>query len=284
MVETHSKKQSSRGQVRRGRPAAQMVTGEAGNGAVQSLDRALRLLESISEHEHGVTLSDLAQETALPPSTAHRLLKSLEARQFVRQDSERGLWFIGVRAFTVGSAFVRMRDIVAIARPIIRRLVDEVEESANLAVLDGNRLVYLSQIECRQMIRAHALPGAGAMAHCSGVGKALLAALPDERALAIVAAAGMPALTEKTITDVDAYLTALATVRMQGYGVDDEEQSLGMRCVAAVVYDENADPVAAVSVTGPSARITSARIAALGAKVRAVADEVTAVVGGRHPN
>ena len=282
MVETNSRKPQDSGGRRRGRPARAGTAGR-GDGAVQSLDRALNLLEEIAGSEQGVTLSDLAASTTLPPSTAHRLLKSLEGREYVRHDTERGLWFVGVRAFTVGSAFVRVRDIVAIARPVMRQLVDDVGESVNLAVLDGDQPVYLSQIECRQMIRAHALPGARAMAHCSGVGKALLAALPAAQAAAILERAGLPALTAKTITSVSACMQALEAVRRDGFAVDDEEQSLGMRCVAAAIHDENGDPVAAVSLTGPSARLTRERMPALGRRVAAAAADIAAAIGGRQP-
>jgi IclR family acetate operon transcriptional repressor len=267
---------------RRGRPTLER-NGKRDGGSVQSLDRALGLMEAISYREQGATLSDLAQETALAPSTAHRLLKSLESREYLRQDEERGLWFIGVRAFTVGSAFVRVRDIVAVARPFMRVLVEEVGESANLAILEDNQPVYLSQVECQQMIRAHALPGVRAMPHCSGIGKAFLALMPAARVEAIMASKGMPALTSKTITSIDDYQLALADVRRHGYAVDDEEQSPGMRCVAAVIFDDNSEAAAALSITGPSARIAQRRIPELGAKVRDMAAQVTAAIGGVSP-
>lgn len=278
MVELVDREGASRPTTRRrGRPAGPAT---AAAGQVQSLDRAFNLLEVISGHEYGIALTELAQRTGLPPSTAHRLLKSLEQRGYLRQDEERGLWFIGVKAFVVGSAFIRSRDIVAIARPIMRRLMEDVGESVNLAVLDGDEAIYLSQIECRQMIRAHALPGGRAPLHGSGVGKALLAALPPDRAAALVVPLSMPALTPNTLTTHDSLLAALGTVRCAGYAVDDEEQSLGMRCVAAAVHDENAEPVAAVSVTGPSARVTVERIERLGARVVAAAQEMTDALGG----
>ena len=248
---------------------------------MQSLDRALGLMEAVSGHEHGATLSDLAKSTGLAPSTAHRLLKSLEAREFLRQDEERGLWFIGVRAFTVGSAFVRVRDIVAVARPFMHELVAEVEESANLAVFDDDQPVYLSQVECRQMIRAHALPGVRSMPHCSGIGKAFLALMPAQRVAAILRRKGMPALTAATITEIAKYQAALAEVRELGYAVDDEEQSIGMRCIAAIIYDENAEPAAALSITGPAARVSHQRIPELGLQVRETAARITAAIGGR---
>lgn len=262
---------------RRGRPAGPSTVPA---GQVQSLDRAFNLLEVISGHAHGIALTELAQRTGLPPSTAHRLLKSLEQRSYLRQDEERGLWFIGVKAFVVGSAFIRSRDIVAIARPPMRRLVEDLGESANLAVLESGEAIYLSQIECRQMIRAHALPGGRAPLHGSGVGKALLAALAPERAEALVTGLLMPALTPNTLTTRKGLLAALNVVRRAGYAVDDEEQSLGMRCVAAAIFDENAEPVAAVSITGPSARVSTERIDGIGARVRAAAEEITDAIGG----
>lgn len=246
------------------------------------MDRAFNLLEVISGHAYGIALTELAQRTGLPPSTAHRLLKSLEQRGYLRQDEERGLWFIGVKAFVVGSAFIRSRDIVAIARAPMRRLVEDVGESVNLAVREGDEAIYLSQIECRQMIRAHALPGGRAPLHGSGVGKALLAALAPERAAALMADLPMPALTPNTLTARKGLMSALEAVRRAGYAVDDEEQSLGMRCVAAAIYDENAEPVAAVSITGPSARVSSERIESIGARVKAAAQEITDAIGGLH--
>ena len=262
---------------RRGRPAGHAAVPP---GQVQSLDRAFNLLEVISGHADGIALTELAQRTALPPSTAHRLLKSLEQRGYLRQDEERGLWFIGVTAFVVGSAFIRSRDIVASSRPSMRRLMEDLGESVNLAVLEGSVAIYLSQIECRQMIRAHALPGGRAPLHGSGVGKALLAALPHERAAELLTGRTLPALTPNTLTSRAKVLDGLEAVRRTGYAVDDEEQSLGMRCVAAAIRDENAEPVAAVSITGPSARVTLARIEAIGGRVLAAAEEITRNIGG----
>lgn len=264
---------------RRGRPAH----GPAGKraGQVQSLARALTLLEHLSQHEHGVSLTEAAQAAGLAASTAHRLLRSLEHMDYVAQDEERGLWFVGVKAFTVGSAFVRARDIVAIARPFMRELMERSGETVNLAVLDHDEPVYLTQIECHQMIRAHALPGGRAPIHCSGVGKALLATLSEARVAAIAQRRGLPRHTERTLTSLAALCAELERVRARGWAVDDEEHSLGMRCVASVLRDEHGDAIAAISLTGPSARVTDDKLAELGAMVRAAASRITAALGGR---
>jgi len=267
---------------RRGRPAAANGAA-AGAGQVQSLMRALALLEQVSAHEHGATLTDLASAVELAPSTAHRLLKTLEAMSYVRQDEERSLWFVGVKAFTVGSAYARARDIVATARPLMRDLMEEVEESVNLAVLDQDEAVYLTQVECHQLMRAHALPGSRPPVHCSGVGKALLSFLPPARMAAILKRIPYPRLTERTLADAAALRAELEQVRLRGYAVDDEEHSCGMRCVAAAIFDENGDAVAAISMTGPSARITAERLPALGVSVMRTADRITAAIGGHLP-
>ncbi len=169
---------------RRGR-APRRAPGE-GTGHVQSLTRGLTLLERLSEERYGISLTDLAQRVGLAPSTTHRLLKSLEKMKFVYQDEERGLWYVGVKAFSVGTAFLRDRDFVSVARRFMRRLMEESGESVNLAVLDAGEVVFLSQVECRQMMRALAPPGGRVGAHCSGVGKALLSVLPDAEIAAIL--------------------------------------------------------------------------------------------------
>jgi len=264
---------------RRGRPAREPDGGRTGQ--VQSLVRALTLLDHLSQREHGASLTEAAQAAGLAASTAHRLLRSLEQMDFVAQDAESGLWFVGVKAFTVGAAFVRRRDIVAIARPFMRELMERSGETVNLAVLDHDEPVYLTQIECHQMIRAHALPGGRAPIHCSGVGKALLATLSEARVAAIAQRRGLPRHTAKTLTTLPALSAELERVRARGWAVDDEEHSLGMRCVASVLCDEHGEAIAAISLTGPSARVTDERLGELGAMVRGTAAKITAALGGR---
>lgn len=265
---------------RRGRPSSGRASSTAGR--VQSLDRALNLLECLAGEEAGMALTELAHRVELAPSTAHRLLKSLDRRRFVHHDEERGLWFIGVQAFTVGNAFLRARDFVALARPIMRKLMEDSGESVNLAVLDDGVVVYLTQVECHEMMRALARPGGRAPIHCSGVGKALLSALPISEVDAILARHGLAFHTRNTVTDPVELKRQLEQARQAKYAFDDEEQVLGMRCVAAVIYDEYAYPLAAISLSGPTARITDRRVEGLGLLAARAADEVTNKIGGRR--
>lgn len=267
---------------RRGRPVK--GNGGEGGGQVQSLSRALGLLEHLAgAAERGISLTDLARSARLAPSTTHRLLATLEKQGFAELDTERGLWFVGVRTFVVGNAFLAHRDFVATARPFMRRLMEESGESVNLGILDEGELVFLSQVECREMMRMFVRLGARVPAHASGVGKALLAALPEEAVNAILERRGLQRFTDNTIDARAILRDNLARVRKLGYAFDDEEHAVGLRCVASTLHDELGEPIAAISLSGPRARITDQRVEVLGRLVRDTADRITRALGGRLP-
>ena len=195
----------------------------------------------------------------------------------------RRLWSVGVQAFVTGSAFLKTRSLVGAARPQMRMLMEESEETVNLAVEDEGEAIYLSQVECRQMMRAFARPGGRVPLHCSSVGKALLSAMPEGRLAKVLHRRGLPRVTIKTLNTTVALRADLEVARERGYAIDDEEHAVGLRCIAAVVFSENTEAVAAVSLSGPMARIPDERIPLLGHLVRARADAITVQLGGRLP-
>jgi len=249
-------------------------------GQVQSLVRALNVLNAIAEADSGVTLTDVAQKVGLPPSTAHRLLTTLQQEQYVHFDPERTLWSVGFQAFVVGNAFINIRNLVQIARPHMQDLMEESGETVNLAVEDKGEAVFLAQVECRQFMRALASPGARVGLHCSGLGKALLAAMPEARLSRILHRKGLPKLTKKTVDRPADLRRELALTVQRGYAIDDEEHSVGLRCVAADIRDETGTAIAAVSISGPAARIPDGQLAVLGDMVRRTADAITREFGG----
>jgi len=159
--------------------------------------RALALLNRISEATDGATLTELAQQVGLPPSTAHRLLTTLEQERYVRFDHDGRLWSVGVQAFVIGCTFTRTRSLVGISRPLMRRLMEESEETVNLAIEDQGEMVYLAQVECRQMMRAFARPGTRVPLHCSGVGKAVLSVSSSRTLARFLQHRGMARLTAR---------------------------------------------------------------------------------------
>ncbi len=254
-----------------------------GRDTVQSLSRALRLLNAVAASDQGLTLSDAARATSLAVSTAHRLLTTLQQDRFVRFDGERGVWVIGVQAFIVGSGFLRSRELTTIARPLMRQLMERSGETVNLAVESRGEAIYVAQVECRKLMRAITRPGGRTLMHSSGVGKALLAAMQEEEVDAIVAAHGLPRETDRTIDTPIKLKAELEKIRARGYATDNEEHAVGLRCVAAVVYDEHAQPIAGLSISGPTARIGDDAVPSLGEAVMEIAGRITAALGGYAP-
>ncbi|MPZ10097.1 MAG: helix-turn-helix domain-containing protein [Kiloniellaceae bacterium] len=254
----------------------------AQGGQVQSLDRALSILERLADAD-GMTLTDLAQSVGLAPSTTHRLLTTLQQRRFAGFDEDYGVWVIGVAAFNVGNAFLRNRRIVSLGRPVMRRLMEDVGETVNLAVEDKDELVYVTQFESHAPMRAFFRPGRRAPMHASAVGKAMLAERDEATLIDYLHKKGMPRFTEKTIVDPTTLRRELARVRERGWAVDDEEHTVGMRCVAATIHNEHGEVIAGVSLSGPSVRVTETRLGELGARVVQAANEITEQIGGSVP-
>ena len=265
----------------RGRPPSVKTAHTA--SSVQSLDRALALLELIAE-EDGLTLTELAQRAGVPPSTAHRILSTLETHDYVQHEEERGLWLIGVKAFEVGSSFLRNRKLAATGRAIMRKLMEECGESVNLAISDDGSIVFVSQIESHHAIRAFHRPGSRGAIHASGVGKALLSTLSDEEVRRVLQKTGLEKFTDKTLAVPDKLFAELDAIRVRGWAIDDEERTPGMRCIAAPIYNEHGEAFAGLSVSGPTVRVSDERVGELGPMVKRAAEEITKSIGGHAPD
>lgn len=253
-------------------------------GKVQSLTRALTLLELLAASEPGLSLTEIGRALELAPSTVHRLLNSMRQMGFVDCDDEQGIWSVGINAFIVGNAYLKKRDFVVQARPFMKRLVAETGETSNMAILEGDHIVFVSQIECSEVMRMVVQVGSRGPVHAAGVGKSLLSTLPEPYVRQMIERVGMLRLTDKTITTIDDLLKELALIRQRGYSMDDEEQSRGLRCIAANIYDQYGDAIAAVSISGPSVRVREDRVDDLAKTVMSVADDITRAIGGRKPS
>ncbi|MFE9251697.1 IclR family transcriptional regulator [Streptomyces sp. NPDC007088] len=220
-------------------------------GGVQSLERAFGLLERMADAGGEVGLSELSSSSGLPLPTIHRLMRTLVASGYVRQQSNRR-YALGPRLIRLGESASRL--LGTWARPCLARLVEETGETANMALLDGDEVVYVAQAPSKHSMRMFTEVGRRVLPHSTGVGKALLAGLPPAEVRALLARTGMPAATDRTITTPDAFLSALEQVRATGYAVDDNEQEIGVRCLAVPV--PGSPTTAALSISGPAGRVT----------------------------
>jgi IclR family transcriptional regulator, acetate operon repressor len=252
-------------------------------GGVQSLTRGLTLLEQLADSEGGISLTEISQRAALAPSTAHRLLNTLADMGFVFQAPDSGLWYIGLKTYRVGCAFVSNRDFVGESHAYLRKLMEQSGETANLSIIDGTHVCFIAQVQCHEVMRMLVRLGSRLPAHASGSGKAILSALPEDELAIFFRESKLQKLTQKTTTDVDQLRLQFGAIRARGYSYDDEENALGLRCVAAPIYDEYSEPLGAISLAGPIARLSDERILKLGPLVAHTAREITEKLGGVVP-
>lgn len=234
--------------------------------AVQSVTRAIGLLDALAEAGEPLGVAELARRSGLPIATVHRLLATLAETGCVHRDD--GVYSLGARLVRLGAA--ARAAVGPRVQPALDALAAATGESANYAVLEGDHVVYLAQAESRRMVRMFTEVGNRVLPHATAVGKTLLSDLDPDEVRDLVHRTGLPALTPRTITDPEVLLATLDEVARTGYATDDEEQEAGVRCVAVPVR-AGGRVVAAVSVSGPAGRVTPT-VEVLSA-LRAAADE-----------
>lgn len=226
------------------------------NQPVKSLDRSFQVLEEIARNHGEASLTTLAKNLQLPPSTIHRILSSLIQLGYVVQNVKNGNYYLGLKILHLSRSVLENLNIRDIAKEILKELMEKTGETANLVVLDGNEAVYIEKAESHSSVRYFSLIGQRAPLSVTGVGKVLLSEMARHDVIKILKEKGMPKLTPNSITDLNTFLDELDRVKKQGYAFDKEECELGARCVAAPVRDHTGRIVAAISVSGPANRIT----------------------------
>lgn len=223
---------------------------------VQSIGRAFQILEAMAATGGVASLSDLARESQLPLSSIHRQLRTLVELGYVRQESSRR-YALGPRLMRLGEAASKVIGIWS--KPHLAHLADELAESANLAMLDGDEIVYVGQAQSTRSVRMFTEVGRRVLPHSTAVGKAIMSEMGEDEVRAILARTGMPRSTGTTITDPDAFVAELAEIREKHYAVDEGENEEGVRCFAAVVPTDASRM--AVSVSGPAGRMSEQLLA-----------------------
>lgn len=245
---------------------------------VQSVDRALTLLDVLAQEARQVSLHVLSGKIGLNPSTAHRLLRTLQAHDLVRQDPTTRHYGLGLKLLQLAAAIRNQLDIRQLARPSLERLAKETGENANLVILDGDSAVYIDQAPSLQPVRTFTEIGARVPLHCTGVGKVLLAYLP-EKEREIILQKGLQAFTKNTITNPYRLAEELAKVQDQQFALDIEERQEQVRCIAVPIFDDQSTVIAAISISGPANRLTLERLNQLVPLVGQTGLEISAKLG-----
>lgn len=222
---------------------------------LQSLGRALGLLEHVADAGDPIGLSDLAAACGVPVSTAHRMVRSLVASGYLHQDADRR-YRLGPRLVALGG--LALHPVGPALTPWLQRLERATGETASAATLCGDAVLYVAQVQSAHPMRTSTTPHHRTMAHCSAVGKAMLAQLADDTVVALVRRTGLPRRTNHTVGTVDELMTELETIRSRGFALDDEEDEYAARCVAVPVL--SAPFPLAVSVSGPTTRVVRERV------------------------
>ncbi|PTX02744.1 HTH-type transcriptional regulator BhcR [Pararhodobacter aggregans] len=256
---------------RRGRPKA--FHDKTEQNTIRALDRAMALLQALAGSD-GMTLTELAQAEGESPATTYRVLTTLAQRQMVELDPRGQVWYVGAGTFRTGAAFLRRTNVVERARAPMQALMRATNETANLGIEQQGEVLFLTQVETHQAIRAFFSPGTRSALHASGIGKALMAWMPG------LNPGPLTRFTEATITEPEALARNLALTRSRGWALDNQERTEGMRCVAAPIFNAHGEPVAGVSISGPVFRLPPDALPELGARVRAAAAEITRSIGG----
>ncbi|WP_425146405.1 IclR family transcriptional regulator [Deinococcus sp.] len=238
---------------------------------VQSVERALDIINTIVAANRSLSIAELSQAMALAPSTIHRILQTLTVKNYVYQDPQTKRYDIGPEIVDISSALYLRYDLVRRVRPYLQELVELTGETAHVAQLYGTSAMYLSQVEPLSMVRMFTTPGSVAPLHCSDVGKVFLADLPAARVDEIVRKTGLPARTPHTLTDALALTHELQRVRRDGYALDDQEREMGVRCLSAGILNGAGKVIAAIGVAGPTSRLTRERVAEVSAAVTGMA-------------
>jgi len=233
-----------------------------GTYKVQALDRAFAVLELLGESPVPLGLAQVAAALKLHKSTAHRFLMVLERHHMVERIVG-GKFRLGLKLFEFGNRAIEQYDLRERAQPHLRRLVAETEETAHLSILEQSHVIYIDKIEPARSVRMITRVGSSNPVHCTSVGKAILAFLPEERIAEIISRTKFERFTHRTLATAEALRAEVEKTRRRGYAIDDEEFEEGLRCIAVPILDAQRQPVAAVSVSGPSFRVTAQKLPAI---------------------
>ena len=247
--------------------------------SIQSINRALDLLESLATHKDGLGITALAKMAGLSKSTAHRIAGTLVERGYIEHEAASGAYRLGLKYIEIASYYINSLELQTEARPYLRELTSELGLTAHLGILDGHEVVYVEKLDLLPGLRLYSQIGFRVPAYCSSLGKCLLSGLSGDELAAVMANCDYQRYTRRTIANLGELKAQLRQVRAQVWAIDDEEYNVGHRCVGAPIFDYRGDVIAAVSASGPTASLDEQRLPQVIDRVRESARKISQRLG-----
>jgi len=248
---------------------------------IQSVDRAIDIMELFSLTDTELSVKEISDRLQLSKSTVHGLIKTLENRGYLEQKPTDQKYKLGLRLFELGNLVGGGMELRNLAYPVIHDLVATLQETVHLVVLDKDEVVYVEKVEGPGSLRMYSMLGKRAPLYCTGVGKALFAHLDEETVDRILNEVELKAFTSFTMTDPEAIKKELAKIREQGYAIDDEEIEIGLKCVAAPIFNHEGKVIASISSAGPKHRFSDEKMETFISEVKLAALAVSKRFGYR---
>ncbi len=252
---------------------------KTGPSPMQTVDRALRVLNSLAEARREMGVTELARQVGIDPSSTYRILTTLAHHGYVAQDPQTTKYRLGMRLLTLGSVVSESLDLTELSRPVLEHLVELTGETTNLMVREGLEGVYVAGVSGTKTLRRVLCVGTREPLHCSAVGKVILANLPEEIVDQIIDERGLPAMTSRTISEPNMLRRHLIQIKQRGFAIDDEEGEEGLRCIAAPIFEHKGEIAAAVSISGPALRLSLVTLEHLAPTVIQAADNISELLG-----
>ncbi|MGP4075918.1 IclR family transcriptional regulator [Halobacillus sp. K22] len=246
---------------------------------VQSVDRALTILQLLQENSEGLGVTEIAHRLDVAKSTVHRLLASLKQKGYVRQDDMLEKYRLGLKLLELGETVSENLDIRTTANPFLVKLAQETGETIHLGIREEAEVIYVDKVERYAPIRMYSSIGKRAPLYCTGIGKALLAFVSSEVQDHLMSILKLKEYTPHTITDKDELKSHLEYIRKQGYSIDNEEHERGMRCTAAPIWNHRGEAIAAISVAGSTSRMTEEKVEACTDSLLRTSLEISRMLG-----
>lgn len=243
---------------------------------IKSIDKALGLLEFLSVNEQETGITEISKNLHLGLSTVHRILFTLKSRGYVIQNLNTKKYRLGIKLFELGCAVQSTKRLVEITKPYLKRLSQSTNETANLAILEGKEVIYLDTIESPEILRTEIMAGTRTPAHCTALGKVLLASISDGEFESLYKSdEPLSSLTSKSISSLEELKKNLKKVKEQGYAVDREEYKNGINCIGVPIFGRNGEAIAAISITGPASRFTLNEMEKVKSKLIAISKDIS---------